>query len=186
MPFSLPSPDAASYAEVRKFAENCYTLLAKGCLAIVALYHPTKFASGQDEMTLQNYVLGSAGYGGILGSCLGFRCLNPETLHIYIQQLKARGTPQRPFQIERGADEHFYMKVPPTNESPYLKDLLAPPGDDRYDRACLMFDQKLGQDKIAKALRVSKTTVSKWFKMWKEDREHDERNKQMGITGPEC
>jgi hypothetical protein len=177
--------DAASYTEVRKFAESCYNLIAKGCLAIVALYHPTKFAAGQDEMTLQNYVLGSAGYGGILGSCLGFRCLNPDTLHIYIQQLKARGTPLRPFQIERAADEHFYMKVPPTNESPYLKDLLAPPGDDRYERACLMFDQKVGQDKIAKALRVSKTTVSKWAKMWREDREHGERNKQMGITEPE-
>ena len=116
---------------------------------------------------------------------MGLRCLNPETLHIYIQQLKARGTLLWPFQIERGPDGHFCMKVPPTQESPYLKDLLTPPGDDRYERACLMFDQKVAQDKIAKALRVSKTTVSKWAKMWREDREHEERNKQMGIMGPE-
>ena len=174
--------DAASYAEVRRFAEQCFTLLAKGCLAIVALYHPTKFAAGQDEMTLQNYVLGSAGYGGILGSCLGFRCLNPETLHIYIQQLKARGIPLRPFQIERGADEHFYMKVPPTNESPYLKDLLAPSGDDRYERAYQMFEQKFSHAKIAAILHVSKSTVGKWAKAWKEDREHEERNAQMEIA----
>jgi hypothetical protein len=177
--------DASSYTEVRQFAENCYTLISKGCLGIVALYHPTKFAAGQDEMTLQNYVLGSAGYGGILGSCLGFRCLNPDTLHIYIQQLKARGTPLRPFQIERGADEHFYMKVPPTNDSPYLKDLLNSAQDSKYEQACKLFEKKISQTRIAGILSVSKTTVVKWAKTWKEDREHEERNKKMGITGPE-
>ena len=43
-------------------------------------------------------------------------------------------------------------------------------------------------DKNREALRVPKTAASGWSKsskMWKEDREHAERNMQMGITGPE-
>lgn len=170
--------DVSSYTEVRRFAENCYKLIAHGCRAIIALHHPPKQATAQDEMTLQNYVLGSAGYGGILGSCLGFRCLNDETLHIYLQQLKARGVSLKPFQIEGFKDGHLRMRVPP-GESPYLKDLLNNEVDERYARACRMFEEGFSQTKVATALRASKRDVGKWHKLWMDGKEFDDPQAEL-------
>ena len=62
--------DASDYQESLKFSLLAYNLLNNGCLGVVCLYHPPKYASDKknerDAWTLENSILGSAGYGGIL------------------------------------------------------------------------------------------------------------------------
>jgi len=81
-----PVEDTNSYQDSYVFAELIINLIAEGCLGVVGLYHPPKKSpimpykprkKEGDEPTfqwsLENSIIGSAGYGGILRSCLRVR-----------------------------------------------------------------------------------------------------------------
>ena len=91
-----------------------------------ALYHPPKYSKNKKDtgnvMTLENQILGSAGYGGVLRSCLGMRNLHEDSnkgLWVYVQGLKNPGL-EGPFQIE-GVPLKLIKKP---GESLYLSELL--------------------------------------------------------------
>jgi DNA-binding CsgD family transcriptional regulator len=93
-----------------------------GAMAVIGLYHPPKYSDKETDLTLENSVLGSAGYGGILRSCLAVRNLNAdlndEKLRLYVQGLK---NPRlKPFQL---AGLPLTMSVRP-GESPYLSGIV--------------------------------------------------------------
>ncbi len=109
--------DIANYKESIKFGEMCFRLMTEGgALAVIALTHPPKNTANQNTMSLENMVIGSAGYGGLLRSCLGIRNLNTDLndpkLHVYVQGLKNPGL--RPFQL-KGIPLGMFNR-----QSPYL------------------------------------------------------------------
>ena len=70
--------DPNNYAQALKFGQDIFALLNTGCLGVIALSHPPKANSKQPQeqnWTLENSVLGSAAYGGILRSCLRIRTI---------------------------------------------------------------------------------------------------------------
>ncbi len=144
--------DPNNYAQALKFGQDIFALLNTGCLGVIALSHPPKANSKQPQeqnWTLENSVLGSAAYGGILRSCLRMKNLNQDlndsNLWVYVQGIKNPGL--KPFQLE-GAP--FRMRVAP-EDSPFLRDILdgidnhAP--DPRRKQAFLMFAQQLSDRK---------------------------------------
>jgi len=171
-----PTDDANDYKQALNFGELVANLLAQGARAVVGLYHSPKYARNETDLTLENMLLGSAGYGGILRSCLAVRNLNPDlndpNVHLYVQGLKNPGL--RPFQLE---GIPLKMKVLP-GESPYLATLLAEKRgrvDLRYLKACEMFAQHRTQRDVTKALKCSNDTESKWRKQWlREQQEMEE------------
>jgi hypothetical protein len=175
--FFNPADDAGDYKQALKFGQLVFNLLTNGARGVVALAHPPKYATQhlqkEPPWTLENSVLGSAGYGGILRSCLRVRNLNLDlndpNVWVYVQGLKNPGL--KPFQLQ---GLPLKMKVPP-GESPYLHALLGGiegQEDPRYLRACEMFTQKLSQRKVQEALKpISIGLVNKWHKKWKAERE---------------
>src|ERR1035437_2349828 len=133
--FFNEADDQNSYNQALGFAGNVFNLLNQGARAIVMLTHPPKYATQrlqkEPPWTLENSVIGSAAYGGILRSCLRVRNLNLDLndkhAWIYVQGLKNPGL--KPFQLE---DIPLRMKAAP-GESPYLHDLLAGIEDDDSD-----------------------------------------------------
>lgn len=129
-----PGDDSASYKQSIDFALLVYSLLNEGARAVIGICHPPKYSrlpngkSGEAVWTLENSILGSAGYGGILRSCLRMANLNPDlndsNVWVYAQGLKNPGL--KPFQLQGPLP--LQMKVPP-GESPYLADLLKGKGD---------------------------------------------------------
>src|SRR5713226_5636150 len=115
--------DSSSYAAAIEFAKKINHLIREGCLGVCGLYHPPKYSKNKKEtgnvMTLENQILGSAGYGGVLRSCLGMRNLHEDPnmgLWVYVQGLKNPGL-GKPFQIKGLPLEYL-------GESPYLSELL--------------------------------------------------------------
>jgi hypothetical protein len=90
--------DTSSYKQAIEFCNKINNLIRQGCLGVYGLYHPPKYSKDKkttgNVMTLENLVLGSAGYGGVLRSCLGMRNLHDDSnkgLWVYVQGLKNTG-----------------------------------------------------------------------------------------------
>jgi AAA domain-containing protein len=154
--------DSASYTQAIEFAKKINNLIREGCLGVCALYHPPKYAKNKKDtgniMTLENQILGSAGYGGVLRSCLGLRNLHEDSnkgLWVYVQGLKNPGL-QGPFQVE-GVPLKLVKKP---GESLYLSELLRDGGSKR-EQICGMLADGKGVREICAALKVSSKTVSK-------------------------
>jgi hypothetical protein len=155
--------DSASYTQAIEFAKKINNLIREGCLGVCALYHPPKYSKSKKEtgnvMTLENQILGSAGYGGVLRSCLGMRNLHDDSnkgLWVYVQGLKNPGL-GGPFQIE-GMPLRLVKKP---GESLYLSELLND-GGSRREQALAMLASGKGRDEICKALKLAPKTLTKW------------------------
>jgi hypothetical protein len=162
-----PADDAASYQQSLVFANLIYNLLQHGALAVVALFHPPKYAKDPGvAWTLENSILGSAGYGGILRSCLRMQNLNPdlndENVWIYVQGMKNPGL--RPFQLK--GPPPLAMKVKP-GESPYLKDLNLS-ADPRKALAFEGFKAGKLSRELTEKLKCGGNTLAKWRKEWED------------------
>ena len=174
--FFNEADDQNSYNQALGFAGNVFNLLNQGARAIVMLTHPPKYATQrlqkEPPWTLENSVIGSAAYGGILRSCLRVRNLNLDLNDkhpwIYVQGLKNPGL--KPFQLE---DIPLRMKAAP-GESPYLHDLLAGIEDDdsdpRQHKAYEMFERGASNRLIIKELKTRNTKVTHWREQWKLER----------------
>jgi hypothetical protein len=155
--------DSASYNQAIEFAKKINNLIREGCLGVCGLYHPPKYSKDRkttgNVMTLENQILGSAGYGGVLRSCLGMRNLHEDSnkgLWVYVQGVKNPGL-QGPFQIE-GVPLRLIKKP---GESPYLSELLSSDTGKR-ERAIVMIKEGKGRREICSTLNVSSKTLSKW------------------------
>jgi hypothetical protein len=154
--------DSASYTQAIEFAKKINNLIREGCRGVCGLYHPPKYSKSKKDtgnvMTLENQILGSAGYGGVLRSCLGMRNLHDDSnkgLWVYVQGLKNPGL-GGPFQIE-GTPLRLIKKP---GESPYLSELLN--GGGKRDDALNMLRDGKSSREVCKVLRVSSKTLSKW------------------------
>jgi hypothetical protein len=139
-----------------------YNLLQNGAVAIEALFHPPKYATQENQVwTLENSILGSAGYGGILRSCLRMKNLNSdlndENTWVYVQGMKNPNL--KPFQLM--GPSPLTMKVPP-GESPYLKDLHVSVIDSRRELAFKGFNEKKSHKVLTKELNASFRELTKW------------------------
>lgn len=153
--------DSASYTQAIEFAKKINNLIREGCLGVCALYHPPKYSKSKKEtgnvMTLENQILGSAGYGGVLRSCLGMRNLHEDSnkgLWVYVQGSKNPGL-AGPFQIE-GLPLRLIKKP---GESPYLSELLKG-NNTRREQAEVMLKEGKSRDEICKSLKMSPNKLS--------------------------
>jgi hypothetical protein len=156
--------DTSNYQQSLKFGRAVFNLLtAGGALAVIGLYHPPKYSAKETTMTLENMLLGSAGYGGILRSCLGVRNLNPdpndENLWVYVQGLK---NPRlKPFQL---GGLPLAVKVKP-GESQYLSGITRGHRSERHDGKEERVRQLLAEGEsvrsIAERLKMSHNTIRK-------------------------
>jgi hypothetical protein len=169
-----PADDASNYQQAIKFATLVHNLMVAGeAEAVVGLYHPPKGTKEDHNWTLENSVLGSAGYGGILRSCLRVRNLNRELNDpngwVYVQGLKNPGL--KPFQLS--GPPPLELKVAP-GDSPYLAELMASqagPSAREIQRqkfeppwvamAVVMETQGIAQRKIVEKLAAKGHKVSK-------------------------
>jgi hypothetical protein len=171
--------DSASYTQAIEFAKKINNLIREGCLGVCALYHPPKYSKSKKEtgnvMTLENQILGSAGYGGVLRSCLGMRNLHEDSnkgLWVYVQGLKNPGL-DGPFQIE-GMPLKLISKP---GESPYLSELLGKSGSKKDQiKAMLLAGKK--RTEICKELGVSPNTVTSCNQELQFDSDSDEQADQ--------
>lgn len=162
-----PAKDTHAYEQSIEFATLIYNLLNQGALGVIGLYHVPK--SNKDTgWTLENSVLGSTGYGGILRSCLRLKNLNvdlnDDDIHLYVQGMKNPGL--KPFQLE---GVPLQMRVPP-GESPYLNQIAVSGKENKkYTQACQLFREnpEMKHSEIAKLVQVSPTTISHYFKKYK-------------------
>jgi AAA domain len=160
-----PADDSASYTQSIRFAELIYNLLQHGALAVVGLFHPPKYAKDPSVVwSLENSILGSAGYAGILRSCLRMQNLNPDlndpNVWVYVQGMKNPGL--KPFQLEGPVP--LKMKVPP-GDSPYLKDLNLSE-DPRKAQAFAGFKAGKTARTLTKELKCSGSTLTLWRDEW--------------------
>jgi hypothetical protein len=168
MGYFNPADETSDYTQSLNFAKLVYELLNKGCRGVIGLYHPPKYsANTKAPWTLENSILGSAGYGGILRSCLRMKNLNPELNdskpHVYVEGLKNPGL--KPFQLE---GIPLRLLVPP-GKSPYLAELRKGHNDERYELACELFEQGLSLREVQKRMddpKPSTSTLGKWKKKW--------------------
>jgi len=164
-----PADEESSYKQSLDFARLVYHLLNAGCRGLVGLYHPPKYSSSETVWTLENSILGSAGYGGILRSCLRMRNLNPDTNesnpHVYVEGLKNPSL--KPFQLE---GIPLRMKVPP-GESPTLQTIVgsktkrgAPSklNEPTLNKLTELLKEGLSDREIGGHLGVDHKTVAKW------------------------
>jgi hypothetical protein len=169
-----PAEDTNSYNQSLEFAKLVYALINAGAVAVIGLYHIPKSSKDNDEWTLENSVIGSAGYGGILRSCLRLCNLNPdlndENVHVYVQGLKNPGL--KPFQLQ---SLPLQEKVKP-GESPYLGQLRmeAGQGDPNKIKAMQWFAEDKSIREIEKLLlpfnkgkkSPSYGLIQSWRKEW--------------------
>jgi hypothetical protein len=155
--------DSASYTQAIDFAKKINNLIREGCLGVCGLYHPPKYSKNKKEtqnlMTLENQILGSAGYGGVLRSCLGMRNLHDDSnkgLWVYVQGLKNPGL-GGPFQVE-GIPLRLIQKP---GDSPYLNELLKD-GGSRREEAIAMLKEGKSRREVCKQLRIAPKTLTKW------------------------
>jgi hypothetical protein len=156
--------DSASYTQAIQFAKKINNLIREGCLGVCGLYHPPKYAKSKKEtgniMTLENLILGSAGYGGVLRSCLGMRNLHDDSnkgLWVYVQGVKNPGL-GGPFQIKGVSPMELIAKP---GESPYLSELLKGNGSKREQALAMLKDGKK-RDEVCKTLKISPNTLTEW------------------------
>jgi hypothetical protein len=174
-----PADDASSYQQSLKFATLVFNLLQNGAEGVAGLFHPPKYAKQEDrEWSLENSILGSAGYGGILRSCLRMENLNKDkndpNVWVYVEGMKNPGL--KPFQLEGPLP--LKMKVLP-GESPYRKDLDDVKVDPRKALAFQGFDEGRMQKDLVKELRVSKRDLARWRKEWEKPKfDRDEETLQ--------
>jgi hypothetical protein len=180
-----PGDDTNSYNQSLKFATLVYRLLNSGARGVMGLYHPPKRSKEDDRWTLENSVLGSAGYGGILRSCVRLCNLNPDLndpdVHVYAEGLKNPGL--KPFQLE---GLPLRMKVPPS-QSPYLKDLLASvkAGSPVRARARELFEEGLGVNGTAARLKEEGfkkgSSAGAMSALWNEWKREKQEEKEEGL-----
>jgi|SRR5579863_1775232 len=156
------SDDTNSYSQQLGFARDCQSLLTQGCLGIVGLYHPPKYAKQEDlALTLENQIAGSVALGGILRSCVAMRNikedLNDKDPLVYVQGLKNPGL--RPFLLE-----HIPLQMK-EYDCRYLSDLLK--GGDEMERVEKMFEQGIPYSQIRVATGISNGKLTKMNKDWK-------------------
>jgi len=160
--FFNPAEDGNDYKQALQFARLVFEAITAGCLGVVPLFHLAKGVKKED-WSLENSIIGSAGYGAMLRSCLRVFNLNPDLndpkVHLYLQGMKNPGL--KPFQLQGPAP--LTLKVQP-GESPYLKVLLS--GDAKYVQACELFEKKVPQREVAKQLELSLGKVNKLHKRW--------------------
>lgn len=168
--YFMGADDNSSYTAAIEFAKRINHLIKEGCLGVCGLYHPPKYSKNKKEtgnvMSLENQILGSAGYGGLLRSCLGVRNLHKDPnmgLWVYVQGLKNPGL-GKPFQIKGLPLEYL-------GESPYLSELLKT--DSKREQAIAMLKEGKKRDEICKALNISSKTLTK---IKQEDLEFDSNN----------
>lgn len=167
-----PADDTNAYNQSLKFANLIYNLMNEGALGVVGLYHVPKYARDEKGWTLETSVLGSAGYGGILRSCLRLKNLNPDlndpNIHVYVQGLKNPGL--KPFQLE---GVPLRLKVAP-GDSPYLSQLevQAEPPDPNYYKATQLFCLNKSLRDVEKELGVGKSTAQRWRKRWEQENQN--------------
>jgi hypothetical protein len=154
--------DSASYTQAIDFAKKINNLIREGCLGVCGLYHPPKYSKDKkttgNVMTLENQILGSAGYGGVLRSCLGMRNLHEDSnmgLWVYVQGVKNPGL-AGPFQIE-GLPLKLVKKP---GESPYLSELFK--SGSKKEQALAMHKEGKKRDEICKTLGISSKTLTKF------------------------
>jgi len=157
--------DSASYNQAIEFAKKINNLIREGCLGVCGLYHPPKYSKDKkttgNVMTLENQILGSAGYGGVLRSCLAMRNLHEDSnkgLWVYVQGVKNPGL-EGPFQIE-GVPLKLIRKP---GESPYLSELLKD-NKGRKEQALALLKEGKSRDEVCKVVGVSPNTLTKWKK----------------------
>jgi hypothetical protein len=162
----------SSYADAIAFATKVNHLIREGCLGVCGLYHPPKYSKSKKEtgniLTIENQILGSAGYGGLLRSLLAMRNLHQDSnegLWCYVQGLKNPGL-GGPFQI-KGVSPMELVKKP--GESPYLSQLLS--GNAEYIEACVLFEKNVAQRDIAKQLNLSLGKINKLHKKWETEKQ---------------
>lgn len=158
--------DTANYQQAVRFGKLVFKLLTDGgALAVIGLYHPPKYSEKETHLSLENSVLGSAGYGGILRSCLAVRNLNPDpndiNLWLYVQGLKNPGL--KPFQL-KGIPLTTFARP-----SPYLSEVLkqrAGQNKTQSKRAQVLELLEKGKSvrSIAEELHISHNTVTKYRK----------------------
>jgi hypothetical protein len=153
--------DSASYTQAIDFAKKINNLIREGCLGVCGLYHPPKYSKDKkttgNVMTLENQILGSAGYGGVLRSCLAMRNLHEDSnkgLWVYVQGVKNPGL-EGPFQIE-GVPLKLIKKP---GESLYLSELLKDNGGRREQAIALLKEGKT-REYVCKTLKMSPNKVS--------------------------
>jgi hypothetical protein len=150
----------SSYSDAIKFATKINHLIREGCLGVCGLYHPPKYSKNKKEtgniLTIENQILGSAGYGGLLRSLLAMRNLHQDSnegLWCYVQGLKNPGL-GKPFQFKGFPLEYL-------GDSDYLSELLKGDGSKR-EQALAMMKEGRGREEIRKALGVSPRDLTKW------------------------
>ena len=125
----------------------------------------------EHDWTLENSIIGSAGYGAMLRSLLRVKNINEDlndhNVHLYVQGMKNPGL--KPFQLKGPAP--LQMLVEP-GKSPYLRQLLS--GDAKYMEASVLFARKTPQREAAKQLGLSLGKINKLRKQWKEEQEGTE------------
>ncbi|MGD0510874.1 MAG: AAA family ATPase [Candidatus Micrarchaeaceae archaeon] len=175
--FFNPGDDGNAYKQALEFGKLVFELLNGGALAVVMLAHLAKPSQGkngkptENDWTLENSIIGSAGYGAVLRSLLRVKNLNEDlndhNVHLYVQGMKNPGL--KPFQLQGPAP--LKMLVRP-GDSPYLKQLLS--GDAKYTQACVLFENGSSQRDVSKQLGLSLGKVNKLHKEWKEDQQDTE------------
>lgn len=155
--------DGNDYQQAVQFASLSFSLLKAGARAVVTLFHQPK--NSKEEWTLQNSLMGSAGYGAMIRSCLRLANLNPDLndpgMQLYVQGMKNPGLKQ--FKLE-GPPPLKLTAAP--GECPYLKGMQAEVEDARYKEACTLFLQKVSQRQVAKQLKLSLGKVNQWYQKW--------------------
>ncbi len=176
--------DSASYTQAIEFAKKINNLIRESCLGVCGLYHPPKYSKDKkttgNVMTLENQILGSAGYGGVLRSCLGMRNLHEDSnkgLWVYVQGVKNPGL-EGPFQIE-GVPLTLIKKP---GESPYLSELLKDNKGRKEQAKKMIREGKTNRD-IQAALEMSPNTLSKIRKELKEFDSDEEETPLDGVAG---
>lgn len=170
--FFNPADDGNDYKQALQFAKLVFDAITAGCLGVVPLFHLAKGVK-KEEWSLENSIIGSAGYGAMLRSCLRVFNMNPDLndpqVHLYLQGMKNPGL--KPFQLVGPAP--LEMKVKP-GDSPYLKVLLS--GDRDYIKASEMFEKGATQREVAEQLTLSLGKVNKLHKRWEGKSEIEEND----------
>jgi hypothetical protein len=170
--FFNPAEDGNDYKQALQFARLVFEAITAGCLGVIPLFHLAKGVKKED-WSLENSIIGSAGYGAMLRSCLRVFNLNSDlndpNVHLYLQGMKNPGL--KPFQLVGPAP--LTMRVEP-GDSPYLKVLMS--GDQHYIKASELFEKGKTQRDVAEQLSLSLGKVNKLHKRWegKTDAEEDD------------
>ena len=150
----------------RVFAASLFALLAAGARTITGAHHSPKSFETQDRMTLEGVLRGSGDIGAMLSTAWGLRQIDPRSNRVFVANLKARDfEPCEPFIIEGRPhlDEggHFKLVAKP-GEAGELRDHLNRKREKKQEAVELQAEGRSIRE-IADALRVGKSTVSRWL-----------------------